>query len=230
MKLVWMGHASFRLEAAGQIILIDPWINGNPMLTADQVEQALDGATHILVTHGHFDHATDVVEVSQKTGAPVSGIVELAGTLHDQGAVEGYAFNKGGTVDVGDVKVSLVPASHSSSMKVDGTGRYMGAECGFMIKAEGKTIYVSGDTDIMADMDWMADYYKPQVGILSAGGHYTMDMAGAAYAAKRYFDFETVIPCHYKTFPALAQDAEPLIAGLPDVNVIEPVVMQPIKL
>ncbi|MEM1301517.1 MAG: hydrolase, partial [Pseudomonadota bacterium] len=96
--------------------------------------------------------------------------------------------------------------------------------------AEGKTIYVSGDTDIMADMDWMADYYKPQIGILSAGGYYTMDMAGAAYAAKRYFNFETVIPYHYQTFPALAQDAEPLKAGLPGVQVIEPEVMQAIEL
>ncbi|MEM1302275.1 MAG: metal-dependent hydrolase, partial [Pseudomonadota bacterium] len=183
MKLIWMGHASLRLEAAGQVILIDPWTNGNPMLDDAQAAAATQGATHILASHGHFDHTADVVEVSKATGAPVSGIVELAGTLHDLGAVEGHAFNKGGTIEIGEVKVSLVPASHSSTMKVGETHLSMGAECGFMITAEGKTIYVSGDTDIMADMDWMADYYKPQIGILSAGGYYTMDMAGAAYAA-----------------------------------------------
>ena len=89
---------------------------------------------------------------------------------------------------------------------------------------------MSGDTDIMADMDWMGDYHKPDIGILSSGGHFTMDMARAAYAAKRYFSFKTVIPCHYRTFPLLEQSAGVLAAGLPGVNVIEPQVLQPITL
>ena len=78
-------------------------------------------------------------------------------------------------------------------------------------------------------MDWMGDFHKPQVGILSAGGFYTMDMAGAAYAAKRYFNFETVIPCHYRTFPLLEQSAKVLADGLPGVDVVEPEVMQAIE-
>ena len=82
----------------------------------------------------------------------------------------------------------------------------------------------------MADMEWMGDYYKPDVGILSAGGHFTMDMKAAAYAAKRYFNFSTVIPAHYRTFPLLAQDAKPLVDGLPNVDVIEPQVLEPIKI
>ena len=98
-----------------------------------------------------------------------------------------------------------------------------------MIQAEGHMIYVSGDTDIMADMDWMGDYYRPDIGILSAGGHFTMDMKAAAYAAKRYFAFKTVIPCHYRTFPLLEQSAQDLIDGLPGVNVIEPQVLKEIE-
>ena len=98
-----------------------------------------------------------------------------------------------------------------------------------MIRGEGHTIYFSGDTGIMADMEWMGDYHKPDIGILSAGGHFTMDMAGAAYAAKRYFDFKTVIPCHYRTFGALEQSADVLVDGLPGVDVIEPQVMTAIK-
>jgi L-ascorbate metabolism protein UlaG (beta-lactamase superfamily) len=57
-----------------------------------------------------------------------------------------------------------------------------------------------------------------------------MDMKRAAYAARRFFNFRTVIPCHYRTFPALAQSAEELKAGLPGVNVIEPEVLVPIEL
>jgi L-ascorbate metabolism protein UlaG (beta-lactamase superfamily) len=99
-----------------------------------------------------------------------------------------------------------------------------------MIAGEGHTIYVSGDTDIMADMDWMGDFHNPDIGILSCGGHYTMDMKRAAYAARRYFRFKTVIPCHYRTFPILEQSAQALAAGLPGVDVIEPEVMKGISL
>jgi L-ascorbate metabolism protein UlaG (beta-lactamase superfamily) len=231
MDIIWLGHGSFRIETSGQIILVDPWLNGNPMLAEDQHEAAIAGATHILVTHGHFDHITDVVASSQKTGAPVSGMYELAQFLHAQGATEGQAFNMGGTIDIGGgVTVSMVPASHSSSADVDDTRRYMGNESGFILKDGTHTVYISGDTGIMADMDWIGDFYKPDVGIISAGGHFTMGMAETAYVAKRYFDFKTVIPCHYRTFPLLEQSAKVLADGLPGVDVIEPEVMQAITL
>jgi L-ascorbate metabolism protein UlaG (beta-lactamase superfamily) len=82
----------------------------------------------------------------------------------------------------------------------------------------------------MADMEWIGAYHKPDIGILSAGGHFTMDMAQAAWAAKRYFNFKTVIPCHYRTFPLLEQSAQVLAEGLPGVDVIEPQVLEPIVL
>lgn len=230
MNIIWLGHGSFRLEIGNQVLLVDPWFSGNPMMEGQDTDAAIAGATHILVTHGHVDHTSDIVEVSRKTNAPVSSMYELAQHLVSLGAVEGHAFNKGGTITLGDVSVSMVPASHSSSIGTDGIAAYMGTEVGYILKAEDRTLYLSGDTDIMADMDWIADFYKPDIGILSAGGYFTMDMAGAAYAAKRYFDFKTVIPCHYRTFPLLEQSADALTKGLPGVDVIEPQVMQPITL
>ena len=230
MKIIWMGHGSFRIETGGEVLLIDPWINGNPMMEGRDAEAAIGGATQILISHGHFDHTSDIVEVSQRTGAPVSGMYELAQALFAAGAKEGHAFNKGGTVAFGDVTVSLVPASHSSSMTVDGKASYMGMETGFILKSGGKVLYYSGDTCPMADMGWIAEYYKPEIGILSAGGYYTMDMELAAFAARKYFDFKTVIPCHYRTFPALEQSADKLAAGLPGVSVIEPQVLEAIEI
>ncbi len=230
MNIIWLGHGSFRIEIGGEVLLIDPWINGNPMMEGRDAEAAVAGATQILVTHGHFDHTTDIAEISQKTGAPVSAIFELAALLVEQGAIEGNKFNQGGTVHFGDVAVTMVPAAHSSSMMIDGKPVYAGTETGFMIAGEGHVIYHSGDTGIMADMAWMGAYFKPDIGILSAGGHFTMDMAQAAWAAKEYFDFKTVIPCHYRTFPLLEQSAEALAAGLPGVEVIEPVMLEPITI
>lgn len=230
MKIIWLGHGSFRIELENQVLLLDPWLTGNPVLPEDQHAGAIKDATHILLTHTHFDHVVDVVRLASELGISAVGQYDIMSHWAEHHAIETIGFNKGGTVALGDVKVSMVPASHSSSFATDDGPRASGSEVGFMIRGDGKTIYASGDTDIMADMDWMGDFYKPDVGILSAGGHFTMDMAGAAYAARRYFNFSTVIPCHYKTFPLLAQDAQVLIDGLPGIDVIEPQVMEPISL
>jgi len=232
MNIIWLGHGSFRIEIEDQVILVDPWLNDNPMLPSEQHANAIAGTTHILVTHGHTDHIDDVVQISKDTGAPVSGMYELAQHLHGLGAMEGEAFNMGGTIAIGDaVKTSMVPASHSSTAGIDGKQHSMGGETGFILRGEGRTIYISGDTGLMADMTWIGDYYKPDIGILSAGGHYTMDMEMAAYAARTYFDFKVVIPCHYRTMPMLEQTAEALINGvMPGTSVIEPQVMEAIKL
>ena len=230
MNIIWLGHGSFRVETEGQVLLIDPWLTGNPSLSETQHDEAVEGATHILLTHAHFDHVVDVLPLAKHLGIPVVGQYDLMGYWAEAEGIETVGFNKGGTVNLNGVKVIMVPASHSSTFSTPDGVRTGGTEVGFMIKAEGRVLYISGDTDIMADMEWMGDYYKPDIGILSAGGHFTMDMKGAAYAAKRYFDFKTVIPCHYKTFPILEQSAQDLIDGLPGVDVIEPEVMKPICL
>ncbi|MBV2360464.1 metal-dependent hydrolase [Thalassococcus sp. CAU 1522] len=230
MKIIWLGHGSFRYEIGDQVLLVDPWLTGNPMLPEEDHAAAIAGATQILVTHGHFDHTADIVDISKKTGAPVTAIYELAAILKGRGAVEGHGINKGGTVAFGNVTATMVPASHSSSIQAGDRAVYAGMEVGFMIAGEGHTLYHSGDTAIMADMDWMGAYFTPDIGVLSAGGYFTMDMKQAAWAARRYFDFKTVIPCHYRTFPLLEQSAEMLVAGLPGVEVIEPQVMTPVEI
>ena len=226
MKLTWLGHSGFRLEIESAVILIDPWLNENPSFPKDQRDRALAGATHILLTHGHGDHTGDTLTIAKAQGIPVVGIYDLINAWVVHQGIEGIGFNKGGTVDLGGARVTMVNASHSSSQEGSDRPIYAGSEAGFMIAGEGHTIYVSGDTDIMADMGWMGEYHRPDIGILCAGGHFTMDMDRAAWAAKRYFDFKTVIPCHYKTFPLLAQSAQPLIDGLPGVNVLTPEVME----
>jgi len=178
------------------------------------------------LTHGHGDHTGDGPAIAKELNIPLAGIYDLMTYMAEKHGVQTIGFNKGGTVDAGGAKVTLVNACHSSSLD----GVPVGSEGGFMIAGEGQVIYVSGDTDIMADMDWMGDLHKPTVGILSAGGHFTMDMTRAAYAAKRYFNFQTVIPCHYRTFPLLEQSAKVLADALPGVRVIEPQVLDPITL
>lgn len=230
MKITWLGHSGFRIEVEQAVLVVDPWLVGNPMFPEARRGEALAGATHVMVTHGHGDHADNAAAIAREKAVPVVGIYDLISILQKEQEVEGIGFNKGGTVDLAGAKVTMVNASHSSSYAAKGGPVYAGHESGFMIAGEGHTIYLSGDTDIMADMDWMGELHRPDIGILSAGGHYTMDMARAAWAAKRYFDFKVVIPCHYRTFPILEQSAQVLRDGLPGVRVIEPEVMAAIVL
>ncbi|MEH6773971.1 MAG: metal-dependent hydrolase [Cereibacter changlensis] len=229
MKITWLGHSSFRIEIEDAVLLVDPWLTGNPMFPQDRRAEALSGATHILLTHGHGDHAGDALALSKELGAPLVGIYDLISWWQEKHGVEGIGFNKGGTVTLNGAKVTMVNAVHSSSVSSDNGPVYAGAEAGFMIAGEDHVIYLSGDTDIMADMGWMGEYHKPDIGILSCGGHFTMDMDRAAFAAKKYFDFKTLIPCHYRTFAALEQNADTLRAALPLARVIEPEVLQPIE-
>ncbi|MCH2096479.1 MAG: metal-dependent hydrolase [Rhodobacteraceae bacterium] len=230
MNIIWLTHGSWRIETAGQVLLIDPWLTGNPMLDESQHEPATAGATHLLLTHTHADHVTDILSLARKLDIPVVGQYDLMAHWEATEGIQTIGFNKGGTIDLEGIKVSMVPASHSNTMTTPDGPLVVGTEIGFMISSEGKTVYASGDTDIMADMAWMGDFYAPDIGILSAGGHFTMDMKGAAYAARTYFNFKTVIPGHYKTFPILEQSAQALIDGLPGVDVIEPEALKAITL
>lgn len=228
MKIIWLGHSGFRIEVEGAVLLLDPWLTGNPMFPAERREEAIRGATHVLVSHGHSDHLADGAQICAELGIPLVGIPEICGVMKAEHGIEAIDFNKGGTVTLAGAKVTMVNATHSSSMKLGDRTLYAGTESGYIIAGEGHTVYFSGDTDVMADMGVFHDLHTPDIGILAAGGHYTMDMRRAAYAAKRFFNFKTVIPCHYRTFPLLAQDASVMKAELPGVNVVEPEVLVPI--
>ena len=230
MKITWLGHASFRIEIADQVLLLDPWLEGNPVFDDSRTDEVLRGATHILLTHAHFDHASEVAAVAKRTGAPLAGIFDFVSWISEQEGIEGTGFNKGGTVRLGEVAVTMVNAEHSSSFGGPHGPVYGGAEAGFMIAGEGKTLYVAGDTDVMADMGVLAELHRPDFGILPIGGHFTMDAERAAYAAKKFFDFKAVIPCHYKTFGLLAQSADAFVRLMDPVKVHAPEVMGTVEL
>ncbi|MDV7144546.1 metal-dependent hydrolase [Tropicimonas sp. TH_r6] len=219
MKITWLGHSGFRIEIADQVLLVDPWLTGNPVFPEGRRAEAIAGATHILLSHGHGDHAGDALALSRELDVPLVGIYDLMSHWEASEGVATIGFNKGGTVALGAVAVTMVNAVHSSSLGSDAGPVYAGGEAGFMIAGEGHVIYFSGDTDVTADMGLWAELHAPDIGILCAGGHFTMDMKRAAFAARKFFDFKTVIPCHYKTFPLLEQSAAALVEGLPDVEV-----------
>ncbi len=227
MNIIWLGHASWRIEIEDQVLLIDPWLDHNPSFKGSDRAQAIVGATAVLVTHAHGDHASEAEGIAKELNIHIVCIAEL-GDIWETAGCKTIGFNKGGTVMLGKVAVTMVDAVHSSTLDFGDKMIPAGSEAGYMITGEGHTIYVSGDTDVTSDMGIWAELHNPDIGILNCGGHYTMDMKRAAYACRKFFRFKTVIPSHYRTFGLLAQNADELKSGLPGVSVVEPEVMQPI--
>jgi L-ascorbate metabolism protein UlaG (beta-lactamase superfamily) len=102
MKIIWLGHAAFRLETAKATILIDPFLTGNPGFAGNDLKDAAKGVTHILLTHGHGDHVGDTAQIARETGAVVLANADLAGWLgHHHGLDKLEAGNTGGTISLG---------------------------------------------------------------------------------------------------------------------------------
>ncbi len=217
MKLTWFGHSAFRIEFGGLRILIDPFLTGNPTFQSDP-KQAAEGCTHVLLTHGHGDHLGDAPDILRSSGAQLVGSAEVCDWLGSQGVKNVNPGNHGGTVDCGGFTTSFVNALHSSSHDRDPAKiMYLGNPLGLIIKATGEpTLYHMGDTGIFGDMALINEIYAPEIGLVPIGDRYTMGGEMAALACTRFFNFRTVIPCHYGTFPALDQTADKFLAAMGD--------------
>jgi L-ascorbate metabolism protein UlaG (beta-lactamase superfamily) len=219
VPLTWLGHASFRLDSpGGKRIYVDPWLSGP---TCPESEKEPERVDLIAVTHGHGDHVGDTVELWRKFVPPVIALVELREWLAGQGLPEdmSQAPNKGGTVNVDGVKVTLTDANHSSSTN-DGT--YAGEPAGIVLELEdGFTLYFAGDTNVFGDMALIRRVYEPDIAVLPIGDHFTMGPREAAVALE-LLGVKRCVPCHYGTFPILVGTPEELRALAPGVELITP--------
>jgi L-ascorbate metabolism protein UlaG (beta-lactamase superfamily) len=214
MNLTWFGHSAFRLEANGAVVLIDPFLTGNPSCTVDPVT-ASKGATHVVLTHGHADHVGDTVRICKDEGATLVTNYDLAMWLATKGVEKLDPTNMGGTVCHAGFSVSFTQAFHSSGDMVDGQPVYLGNPTGVVVSFTGdRAVYHAGDTDLFSDMALIAELYRPDLAILPIGDRFTMGARAAAIAAKRFLKTKTVIPCHYATFGLLAPNADAFLAEM----------------
>ncbi|HEV2298440.1 MAG TPA: metal-dependent hydrolase [Candidatus Acidoferrales bacterium] len=224
-KLTWLGHATFKITtASGKVILVDPWLS-NPL--CPEAEKKLTRVDTMLITHGHFDHIADAVELGKKFKPQIVGIYETCAWLESKGVKNTSGMNKGGTQKVGEIEVTMVHAVHSCGIQDGDKIIYGGEACGYVIRLPGgMTIYHAGDTAVFGDMKLIAELYEPELALLPIGDFYTMSPKEAAKAI-RLLGVKHVIPMHFGTFPALTGTPDELkrltqdIAGL-EIHALKP--------
>ncbi len=179
MELKWLGHASWKIKAGGKTIYIDPY-EGEYDEKADLV----------LCTHHHDDHCkvdkikkvkgdkTVIVatpECGKKIGSPVK------------------TLKPGESASFGDVTVEAVEAYNYKRFRSPGTPFHpKGVGVGYLVKAEGKTVYHAGDTDFIDEMKKIKGI---DVLLVPSGGTYTMDNPEAAEATIA-INPKTAVPMH----------------------------------
>ncbi len=206
MQIEYIGHSAFVLTHEDQTVLVDPFITGNPVATKAASEFS---PQTILLTHAHNDHVGDTVEIAKRTGAMVICTFELGEWLESQGLDNMNYGNHGGTMEFDGGTCKIVPAWHTSSYTLyegDGSTVAIGVPAGLIVRFSGKTLYFAGDTCLFGDMRLIGEE-GIDVAVLPIGDHYTMGPSDAVRAV-RFVDPKIVIPCHYNTFPPIAQDGQ----------------------
>ncbi|MGC7095551.1 MBL fold metallo-hydrolase [Amycolatopsis lurida] len=137
VALRWWGNNSWELRLpGGKVVLIDPWLTrfktgtytkagADPNTRIEVNRELIDRlvgsgelrADHILITHGHYDHISDVPYLAAKTGATVIGTETHLSLLLALGAPEDQlAIATGGEFHTFDgYSIRVLRSLHSAS-------------------------------------------------------------------------------------------------------------------
>ena len=202
-KLTYFSHSAWKIETNGSIIIIDPFLSGNPNspVTPDEVK-----ADYIIITHAHGDHIGDAVPIAKANDATIITNFEIANWCSNKG-VKAHPMHIGGSHDFPFGTVKLTQAFHGSSFP---DGGYGGMPAGVLITVEGKTVYHTGDTGLFGDMKLIGEMNPLEVVLIPIGDNFTMGLDDAVKAIE-LLQPNLAIPMHYRTFDVINTDPKEFV-------------------
>ncbi|MBW1997308.1 MAG: metal-dependent hydrolase [Deltaproteobacteria bacterium] len=219
-EITWYGQAATRIVSQGKDLLIDPWFSGNPICPIKYEE--LDRVDIVAITHGHFDHFGDALEICRRFQAKLISTPEIAWYADSKGIPRGkqaLPLGYGGKLRVEGFTIAMFAAVHPSALfgaEWTDQKRFIpdGGPASYVITTpSGEVIYHAGDTSLFSDMKLIGDRFHPQLGLLPICGRFNMDTTDASTAAE-WLRLKFVIPIHYNTNPDLAADPKELVGLL----------------
>jgi len=206
VKITYLGHSSFYIEGEKTSVLFDPFIENPLSIEKELVEQFKKlNPEYLLITHGHSDHLGQALYFIEK-GSKVITIFEIFNYLRKLNSkTQGISMNIGGTVNSGNLKVTLVNATHSSSIMENDEIIYLGEPTGIIIELDNLKIYHMGDTGLTKDFELIGELYKPDIVLIPIGSIFTMGIKEAIKALEMIKP-KIAIPMHYNTFPIIKQN------------------------
>jgi L-ascorbate metabolism protein UlaG (beta-lactamase superfamily) len=218
VEITWLSHSAFEIQTDKYNLMIDPFLTDNP---AAKVQAADVKPNFILITHGHFDHIGDTVDIAKRTGATCIGIYDLTTWLEKQGVKNTHGMNLGGKFKFDFGTVKMTPAWHSAQLP---DGSYGGSPAGLLITIDGFTIFHAGDTALFTDMQLIGEE-GIDLAIIPIGDNYTMGPEDSLRAIK-FLNPKMVAPCHYNTWPPINQNAATWSEEVKSHTSAEPIIFE----
>lgn len=201
-KATFLGHSCVQITDGKHSVVVDPYLSGNPKATVTAADMKVN---FVLITHGHGDHLGDGIEIARKNNATIIANHELANFCARQGCtVHGMHIGGAHTFAFGRVKLTIAHHGGGAGPNAD---IYTGPPVGFLITMGGKVLYHPGDTGLFYDMKLIGEMNKIDLAFLPIGDNYTMGIEDAVKAVS-LLQPKTVVPFHYDTFDAIAQDPQ----------------------
>jgi L-ascorbate metabolism protein UlaG (beta-lactamase superfamily) len=218
-ELTWLGHGSWLIAAGDHRVVLDPFLDDSPVaaVKADDVQ-----ADFILVSHGHYDHVSDVERIARRNGATIISNFEICQWFGAKGIDKTHAMNIGGSHAFPFGRVKMTIAHHTSSMPDGANG---GAPAGFLLSLPEGNVYFACDTGLFYDMK-LIGAAGIALAALPIGDNFTMGPDDALEAVK-LIGPKRVVPVHRSTWPLIAQDAEAWAQRVRQETQAEVVVLEP---
>jgi len=218
-ELTWLGHGSWLIATGGHHLVLDPFLDESPVAAAKSADVPAD---FILVSHGHFDHTSDVEKIARRTGATLISNFEICQWFASKAVEKTHAMNIGGSHGFPFGRVKMTIAHHTSTMPDGADG---GTAAGFLLSLPEGNVYFACDTGLFYDMKLIGSA-GIALAALPIGDNYTMGPEDALEAVK-LIEPRRVVPVHRGTWPLIAQDAEAWAQRVRRETPAEVIVLEP---